>query len=229
MAGKVCRSLGCLQGFGNVVACRAFLRESSKSQRGLSHDGVEEVIEVVGYTSRKSSDAFQLLRVTQSFFRALAFSDVFFHRDEVGNDVVRVLNGRDGSYFPKELSVLFFVVELAAPVVARCDGFPQPLIFFRRGLARFQNVWFFPAGFIQGITRYLRKLGVDIFNDAMRVRDDDGGGALFNGKGELTELFLRLLAFRYVMDDRKETLLAVQHDRRGMYFHNAHIAVCKPV
>jgi len=90
-------------------------------------------------------------RRDESFFRALAFSDVFFHRDEVGNDVVRVLNGRDGSYFPKELSVLFLLWNSPAP--GRCPllmVFPQPLIFLRRGLRPiFKNVWFFPAGFIQ--------------------------------------------------------------------------------
>ena len=57
-------------------------------------------------------------------FKAFAVGDVLLHRQEVGDAPLLVTQCGDGRRLPVELSVLATVVELAAPFVARIDGFP---------------------------------------------------------------------------------------------------------
>ena len=74
------------------------------------------------------------------------------------------------------------------PFFAGDDGLPHLPVGFARGLSRAENARIFSQDFLQRIAGERGELGVDVFDVALGIGDDDRIGALFDDPGQQAKL-----------------------------------------
>jgi len=110
--------------------------------------------------------------------------DILFECDVVAGAAVLVDDAGDGGLFPEELAVFAAVLEGAAPFAAVGDGFPQGGVNFGWGVSGFEDAWVEANDLGGGVAGDAAEAGVDVFDAAGGVGDDDAGGDLLDGAGE---------------------------------------------
>ncbi len=104
-----------------------------------------------------------------------------------------VAHGRDDRCLPKELSVLFPVQELPAPLASIRDRVPQFAVCCSRGPTRLQQPRICSQRFLCRVARDLCELLAHVLDLTAEVRNHDGGWALLHGTGKLSQLIFGLL------------------------------------
>src|SRR5664280_1522412 len=119
-----------------------------------------------------------------------ALGDVFLARNEMGDLLLFIEDGRDGRELPEELAVLLPVVEFPLPFPASRDRAPEVPVEIRWSFSRFQDAWVLADNLLRGVSGDPRELRIHVLDIPEQAGDDDGGRALLD---RLEELAQRLL------------------------------------
>ncbi len=123
-------------------------------------------------------------RQTQLVFGPFALGDVLLDRDEMRDVALAIEDGGDGGRLPVKLPVLLAVAEFAVPGASRVDGGPQLLVFGRCGHSRLEDSRILSQSLSDFVTSQLQKPGVDVFDLALPIGDDDACRTLLHRHGE---------------------------------------------
>ena len=105
-------------------------------------------------------------------------------------------DGGDGGRLPVKLAVLLAVAEFAVPGASRVDGGPQLLVFGRCGHSRLEDSRILSQSLSDFVTSQLQKPGVDVFDLALPIGDNDACRTLLHRHGEAPQQAVLTLQLR---------------------------------
>ena len=165
-----------------------------------NNDG-QEVVEIVGDSTRQSTDGLHLRRLPNLFFQGLALGYVLFGGNELGDYAARIPECGDVHLFGVEASVLSPVNEFTVPGLPIKDGRPKVLEKLRVVFARFQNPGVLPQNLLAIISCGTSECRVDILDVTGGVRNHYGFRGLLNRGHQACFLGLRPHALGDVAPD----------------------------
>ncbi len=123
----------------------------------------------------------------ENFFLLPAFRYVFLDGHEMGNDSLRIPDGRYVGRVPEEPAVLPAIAQLPMPGFSGKKRFPHAFVEYPRMRSGFQDSGV-PAQNLFGVVpRHFDEFRVHVFDRSVAVRDDHRNGTLRHGPPKLLQ------------------------------------------